>query len=68
MKGSIVVAKNRTYTGGKKSNSGVTLTKDQYFQLIRKIRNAAPPKADGKSGKEYETNELYHNKGENANE
>lgn len=51
MKGSMVVAKNRTYTGGKKSNSGVTLNKEQYFQLFRKIRNAAPPKEDGKSGK-----------------
>lgn len=50
------MAKNRSFTGGKKSNSGVTLTKDQYFQLIRKIRSAAPPKADGENGtKEYET-------------
>lgn len=62
------MAKNRSFTGGKRSNSGVTLTKDQYFQLIRKIRNAAPPKADGETAKEYETNELYHNKGEKANE
>lgn len=62
------MAKNRSFTGGKRSNSGVTLTKNQYFQLIQKIRNAAPPKADGETAKEYETNELYHNKGENANE
>ena len=62
------MAKNRSFTGGKRSNSGVTLTKDQYFQLFRKIRNAAPPKADGETAKEYETKTLYYNKGENANE
>lgn len=51
MKGSMAVAKNRSFTGGKQSNSGVTLNKEQYFQLFRKIRNAAPPKEDGESGK-----------------
>ena len=35
----------------------MTLSREAYFQLIRKIRNAAPPE-DGKSGKEYE-NLLY---------
>lgn len=62
------MAKNRSFTGGKRSNSGVTLSREAYFQLIRKIRNAAPPKADGETAKAYETNKLYHNKGENANE
>lgn len=62
------MAKNRSFTGGKKSNSGVTLTKDQYFQLIRKLRSAAPPKADGETAQEYETLKLYHNKGEKSNE
>ena len=51
MKGSMAVAKNRSFTGGKQSNSGVTLNKEQYFQLFRKIRNAAPPKENGESGK-----------------
>lgn len=58
------MAKNRSFTGGKRSNSGVTLTKYQYFQLFRKIRNAAPPMANGESGKEYETHLIItHMKG-----
>lgn len=61
------MAKNRSFTGGKRSNSGVTLSREAYFQLIRKIRNAAPPE-DGKSGKEYETKTSYHTEGENTNE
>lgn len=62
------MAKNRSFTGGKRSNSGVTLSREAYFQLIRKIRNAAPPTEDGKSGKEYETKTSYHTEGENTNE
>ena len=62
------MAKNRSFTGGRRAVGTPTLNKEAYFQLIRKIRNAAPPKADGETAKEYETNKLYHEKGENANE
>lgn len=61
------MAKNKSYTGGRRAVGTPTLSKEAYFQLIRKIRNATPPKADGKSGKAYETNELYHTRKEKSN-
>lgn len=44
------MAKNRTYTGGKKSIGTPTLNKNSYYQLIRKIRQTKKPSAatDGK--------------------
>lgn len=56
------MAKNRSFTGGKRSNSGVTLTKNQYFQLIKMIRNAKKEGEDnqptsGKSEDEHRTPE-----------
>ena len=61
------MAKNKSFTGGRRSVGTPTLSKEAYFQLIRKIRNATPPKADGKSGKGYETNSSYHKEGEKSN-
>ena len=47
------MAKNRTFTGGKQSIGTPTLSKNSYYQLIRKIRkekeNAAQRQLDGKS-------------------
>lgn len=34
------MARNRTFTGGKKSVGTPTLNKNQYFQLIKQIREA----------------------------
>lgn len=34
------MARNRTFTGGKKSVGTPTLNRAAYFQLIRQIRNA----------------------------
>ena len=34
------MAKNRSFTGGRKSVGTPTLNKESYFQLIRMIRNA----------------------------
>ena len=45
------MAKNRTYTGGKRSARTNQLNKNQYFQLVRMIRNAGKEKTDGKVAK-----------------
>ena len=65
MKGNTVVAKNRSFTGGRHSVGTPTLNKEQYFQLIRMIRNEKkeePPtrKEEREDGKEYETITSYH--------
>ena len=58
------MTKNKSFTGGRRSVGTPTLNKEQYFQLIRKIRNAAPPKADGETAEEYETHlNITHMKG-----
>ena len=50
------MAKNRSFTGGRRSVGTPTLSKESYFQLIRKIRNANKKEApltdvrDPKSG------------------
>lgn len=45
------MARNRSFTGSRKSVGTPTLNKSQYFQLIRKIRNAATSMAVEESGK-----------------
>ena len=42
------MARNRTFTGGKKSVGTPTLNKNQYFQLIKQIREAGKGGKDGK--------------------
>lgn len=42
------MAKNKSFTGGRRSVGTPTLNKTAYFQLIRQIRNA---KEGGKDGK-----------------
>lgn len=54
MKGSIVVAKNRTFTGGRKSVGTPTLNKESYFQLIRMIRNSKNSKNSKNEGEDIE--------------
>lgn len=49
------MAKNKSYTGGRRAVGTPTLSKEAYFQLIRKIRN---------SKKEGEDNQRTSGKGE----
>ena len=38
-----MMAKNSTYTGGKKAVGTPTLTRENYFQLIRTVRKQRKP-------------------------
>ena len=45
------MARNRTFTGGKRSARTPSLDKNAYFQLARMIRNAGKEKKNGKNAK-----------------
>lgn len=52
------MARNRTFTGGKRSARTPSLDKNAYFQLARMIRNAGKEKKNGKNAKP-EGSKLY---------
>ena len=47
-KGGMGMPKNKTFTGSRQSVGTPTLNKEQYFQLIRMIRNAKQQKPNKK--------------------
>ena len=46
------MARNRTFTGGKRSARTPSLDKNAYFQLARLIRNAGKEKTGAKTEKQ----------------